>query len=739
MSYQVLARKWRPKRFAELIGQEHVKSTLINALSMGRLHHAYLFTGTRGVGKTTIARIFAKSLNCEQGISAEPCGQCDTCLAIEKGHYVDLIEIDAASRTKVEDTREILDNVQYAPTRGRYKVYLIDEVHMLSRHSFNALLKTLEEPPGHIKFLLATTDPQKLPITILSRCLQFNLKALLRSEIKGHLEHILTAEKITFDDEALSLLAKAADGSIRDALSLTDQAIAQSGGDLVLELVEKMLGTIDKQWSVKLLAHIVNSDAPALMATVEEIALFMPDYRHLVDQLLSIFHLGAMTQLVPNAAQVDENLQSFITRLAQKLSPEDIQLYYQILLSGKKDLELAPEPRMGFEMLLLRLLAFRPVKVVSRPSSGMMSETVVSEAMPVPEVVAPNRKSTIETRVHSAPGVSAEQAPEIPQPQESAESTPEQLDEQTLNIQQQSILDLAQHQGYKPVDKPLVDETEYEQSPYVDEPPYLAMDLVAQQQSFSAQSVLDEPEPEPEPQQQMPPQERFEDPVAAILANRNLLQKNMFADKTVEPQGVGPVGEDSVKKSEPVSEVAEQSWQQPQAEPEILAQQAQWEQVEPEPEPEPEPEYAEPSTQSQSQAQEQEDELPRWAHQVDYWANLIEQMGLGGLVRLLAVQSVYQKNDKEVLLTVYQSEKHLESKGLREQLQRGLSLALNEPVELELQFTDEQLDTPLNIQRQIDAARLARAKELIYQDPLIVALQQQFGAEVYDDSIKPVG
>ncbi|MCJ8269166.1 MAG: DNA polymerase III subunit gamma/tau, partial [Psychrosphaera sp.] len=361
MSYQVLARKWRPKSFPELVGQEHVKNTLINALEMGRLHHAYLFTGTRGVGKTTIARIFAKSLNCAQGITANPCGQCDVCLSIEKGQFVDLIEIDAASRTKVEDTREILDNVQYAPTQGRFKVYLIDEVHMLSRHSFNALLKTLEEPPPHVKFLLATTDPQKLPITILSRCLQFNLRALLRNEIIEHLKYILGEETISFDEESLRLLAKSADGSLRDALSLTDQAIAQSKGGLTAILVRQMLGTIDQQWSVKLLAHIVNQNPDKALDTVEEIAQFMPDYRNLIDQLLSLFHLAAMSQLVPSVAKIDENMQAFVTRLAQKLSPQDVQLYYQILLNGKKDIELAPDPRMGFEMVLLRVLAFQPL------------------------------------------------------------------------------------------------------------------------------------------------------------------------------------------------------------------------------------------------------------------------------------------------------------------------------------------------------------------------------------------
>jgi DNA polymerase-3 subunit gamma/tau len=345
MSYQVLARKWRPQTFHELVGQSHVKQALVNALTQNRLHHAYLFTGTRGVGKTTIARIFAKSLNCDEGISATPCGQCSSCVDIEAGRYIDLLEIDAASRTKVEDTREILDNVQYAPTRGRYKVYLIDEVHMLSKHSFNALLKTLEEPPEHVKFLLATTDPQKLPVTILSRCLQFNLNALSQAEIKQQLEHVLTHEQLNFDHDALSIIAKAADGSMRDALSLTDQAIAQTNGDIKNQAVQDMLGLMDTHYSQSLLAALLAQDGTALMNEVAQVASRNPNYIALLDDLIALTHVIQLSQLVPEAAALDSNNADYIEHVAAHTHAQQIQVYYQLLLNGKKDLQWAPEPR----------------------------------------------------------------------------------------------------------------------------------------------------------------------------------------------------------------------------------------------------------------------------------------------------------------------------------------------------------------------------------------------------------
>jgi DNA polymerase-3 subunit gamma/tau len=360
VSYQVLARKWRPRNFEEMVGQEHVLRALTNALDSGRLHHAFLFTGTRGVGKTTLARILAKSLNCETGISSHPCGVCQTCKEIDDGRYVDLIEVDAASRTKVEDTRELLDNVQYAPTRGRYKVYLVDEVHMLSNHSFNALLKTLEEPPPHIKFLLATTDPQKLPVTILSRCLQFNLKRLHPDLITQYLTKLLQAENIPFEAAALKHLARAADGSMRDGLSLLDQAIAFGGGQLKETDVKQMLGTIEQGHIYSMLEQLAVRDAAGLMATLQQLNSQSPDHVAVLAELLSVLHYLAVLQQVPSAYDESMGDQERLLQLSQQLSPEDVQLFYQIGVLGRRDLPYAPDPASGVEMVLLRMLAFRP-------------------------------------------------------------------------------------------------------------------------------------------------------------------------------------------------------------------------------------------------------------------------------------------------------------------------------------------------------------------------------------------
>ena len=364
MSYQVLARKWRPRTFREMVGQEHVLKALINALDHGRLHHAYLFTGTRGVGKTTIARILAKSLNCEVGISSEPCGQCSACNEIDEGRFVDLIEVDAASRTKVEDTREILDNVQYAPTRGRYKVYLIDEVHMLSGHSFNALLKTLEEPPEHVKFLLATTDPQKLPITILSRCLQFSLKAMSPERVVGHLKNVLEKEMVPFEEPALWALGRAADGSMRDAMSLTDQAISFGGGKVVEQDVRAMLGSIDREYVYQLLTCLLEQNGEQLLATIAQMAEQSPDYAGVLADLITALHRIAMAQVAPDAVDDSDGSRAQVLEMAGGFTAEEIQLYYQTALLGRRDLPLAPDARSGFEMVLLRMLLFRPQGVV---------------------------------------------------------------------------------------------------------------------------------------------------------------------------------------------------------------------------------------------------------------------------------------------------------------------------------------------------------------------------------------
>ncbi|MFB2855226.1 DNA polymerase III subunit gamma/tau [Aeromonas allosaccharophila] len=453
MSYQVLARKWRPHTFEQVVGQQHVLTALTNALDQGRLHHAYLLSGTRGVGKTTIARILAKSLNCEQGISSHPCGVCDTCREIDQGNFVDLLEIDAASRTKVEDTRELLDNVQYRPARGRFKVYLIDEVHMLSRHSFNALLKTLEEPPPYVKFLLATTDPQKLPITILSRCLQFHLKSLDQTQIAKQLEWVLDQEGQPFEPRALLALAKAADGSMRDALSLTDQALAHGNGSVRLESVLAMLGTLDHRHLHQLLEAILRQDAPATMAKITEIATLGPDFDQLHAELEGLLHRIAMAQLLPASVQEQGADADSLLQLAKAMSPEEVQLCYQIVLGGRKDLPWAPDGRTALEMTCLRMLAFSPRRDALHPASlTALPPSMTSSAAPVASL--PGKRPAAESAALApisgvVPAVDAS-LPAMVDDTANAANSEEEAQAAELFSQQDELLREAAGMGYQP-------------------------------------------------------------------------------------------------------------------------------------------------------------------------------------------------------------------------------------------------------------------------------------------------
>ncbi|MGK2960295.1 MAG: DNA polymerase III subunit gamma/tau [Candidatus Malihini olakiniferum] len=446
MSYQVLARKWRPQSFANVVGQEHVLTALANCLSMGRIHHAYLFSGTRGVGKTTIARLLAKGLNCKRGVTATPCGQCANCREIEQGRFVDLIDIDAASRTKVEDTRELLDNVQYSPACGRFKVYLIDEVHMLSRHSFNALLKTLEEPPEHVKFLLATTDPQKLPTTILSRCLQFHLKALDVEKIRSHLEHVLQAEAIATEDRALQLLAHAADGSLRDALSLTDQAIAMGQGAVLTDAVVYMLGTLDDEQPLALIEAIVNANGEQTMALLQQAASRGVEWEALLIEMLALLHRIAMLQLLPTAISLkDSGIAPRLRNLARTVPPADVQLYYQTLLVGRKELPYAPDRRMGVEMTLLRALAFYPQSMIAPAVTVSVPVSAPVVPSPSPPLSATSqllqaRSQLLQRQGNTQPKRSDPAAQECARPG-TAVSALERLALVTEHIQQRQVAD----------------------------------------------------------------------------------------------------------------------------------------------------------------------------------------------------------------------------------------------------------------------------------------------------------
>lgn len=789
MSYQVLARKWRPQTFHQLVGQSHVKQALINALTQNRLHHAYLFTGTRGVGKTTIARIFAKSLNCDEGISADPCGKCSSCTDIEAGRYIDLLEIDAASRTKVEDTREILDNVQYAPTRGRYKVYLIDEVHMLSKHSFNALLKTLEEPPEHVKFLLATTDPQKLPVTILSRCLQFNLNALSQSEIKQQLEFVLDEEKLNYDAQALQIIAKSADGSMRDALSLTDQAIAQTNGDINHQAVQAMLGLMDTHYAQHMLAALLEQDGKALLDEIATVATKSPNYSALLDDLIALTHIIQLTQLVPSAAALDEHNQEFVKQVAVNCDAKQIQVYYQLLLNGKKDLHWAPEPRLGFEMVLLRLLAFEPSgqpvaqAPISNNSLQQSDEVKQHRASSLRDIINKNKlnKTPPQSQSNQSNTANTEQAG-AHQASTSDESTPlkteqaHEISHAQVNDEQHAVHSLTHHD---PETSP--NELSTESSPSVDEATIASQfdDVMSQatEQGFQ-QGVNSEVSSELQNRELQDTDsqssgahdgknqtaERANTPVqfagddmaqkeaqaqsaiARILRDRNISGAGTLSGAKAEPAAVQANTEHEVvspKKPQPqqhgvaqnpvASRAAKVDFKQKHQTitenlaPELL------EQINPQKvvdQPEPEAQIPVPD----------DFESPissiKFAHEQDEWAYLIKRMGLGGRMRQFALHSIFSKNQQQLRIDVDLSQKHLDSPVLRQKLDAALSEIYGRNVELTIEFAEGVIDSPFLIQQKIDAGRHQQAIEVINTDNNIMQFQQLFSAEIDENSIQ---
>ena len=676
MSYQVLARKWRPKCFEELVGQEHVVTVLVNALLQQRLHHAYLFTGTRGVGKTTIARIFAKSLNCETGITAIPCGQCDTCLEIDQGRFIDLLEIDAASKTKVDDTREMLDNVQYAPTRGRYKVYLIDEVHMLSRHSFNALLKTLEEPPEHVKFILATTDPQKLPITVLSRCLQFHLKALTVKQIEAKLSEILGNEKVSHDNGTLTLLAKAARGSMRDSLSLTDQAIAQGQGNITLKNIQQMLGGIDQNWVYKIVIALLKQDGANLMDLSQKIASYAPSYSRLFAELIQLFHQIALFQLVEQHFDLPDDLAALLKKFSQAISAQDVQLYYQICVNGRKDLPYAADEQAAFDMTLLRLFAFKPVQKDQLPATQVSL---------VENIKQPDFNDEF---------------------QETATNDEHVLAQQMQAIEQQAV-EIQQAAPTIPENE-TIPENDRVQNELETEP------LLAQTQVDNIKETSNE-------------SAAFDSPVSSVIATRNMLRTRKKLLEKQEKQAKKSEGAIARRSNAQNSTTLADQQVKADSVPSDLGSEALNQKVLAQPEQAFQADNIDPAT-------------IREANQVDQWAHMIDSMELTARLRQLAIHANIDENSNEdhLILCLDQGTKHLYTELAQQQLQQSVSQYLSREIIVTIKMVSQTVDDPYKIQSHINNKRYDYAKDLLINDEIVQALICTFQATLDDDSISAV-
>jgi DNA polymerase III subunit gamma/tau len=694
MSYQVLARKWRPRNFNEMVGQEHVLRALVNALDHDRLHHAYLFTGTRGVGKTTIARILAKCLNCEQGVSSEPCGECSACVSIAEGRFVDLIEVDAASRTKVEDTRELLDNVQYAPAVGRYKVYLIDEVHMLSSHSFNALLKTLEEPPPHVKFLLATTDPQKLPVTILSRCLQFNLKNLSPERIVEHLQFVMGEEKVPAEEAGLWALARAADGSMRDALSLTDQAIAHGGGKLTEVEVGAMLGTIDLTAIADISRGLANGDGTAVLAVVQRMSEHAPDYTAALGDLLSIWHRVAIAQTVPDALDNRHGDYQLVLELSKALSREDVQLFYQIALLGRRDIALAPEHRAGFEMVLLRMLAFQPV-AESRvdPPESSASHTSDSQASTSP-------KSSANT----------EEAAALVKKPEAAPITGSRIAEESLAVSGDGSLAAAS----EPVSVPEPElETELELSS-------VSSDVEGEIPPESAP----EPTPPVADHQAVLPRAIDGEPVST----ETLLSLSHEAHKfeTTEAYGVEDISE---KPSITEPHAAEYSVRKPSSTDEVEAEISQ-----------PKSSQLKPKSSQPSPSQPRLiEKLPLASAEPQRWIDIYQGLAVGGVLQnttanlvLIEVRGHAFRFELDINNSAMYEETH------QQRLADVLSNYFDQQVTVDIEVGPVTAETPQAYRERTHAERQAAAVESLKHDPNVRRIQDVFDGVLLENTVKPI-
>ena len=681
MSYQVLARKWRPKTFADVVGQQHILTALANGLRENRLHHAYLFSGTRGVGKTSIARLFAKGLNCVNGVTAEPCGVCEHCKAIEEGNFIDLIEIDAASRTKVEDTRELLDNVQYKPVLGRYKVYLIDEVHMLSRHSFNALLKTLEEPPEYVKFLLATTDPHKLPVTILSRCMQFHLKALEQSQIAEHLGYILNQEQIPFESLALDKLASAAQGSIRDSLSLTDQAIAMSNGNVTLNIVNEMLGLLDETQAIEMIYALQQGNGEKLMQVVSEVANKAGDWDELLREIAENLHKIAMQQLLPQASLTEADHIGF---LAKHIAPQDVQFFYQVVVSGRKELSLAPTARMGAEMVLLRALAFHP-KFIGQP---LNLENSTQESSPK------NPSSAVENRVKSS-GQTASAVIETPVVSQAIKA---HYQDRKKSITNETVAKSAQPQSTQSAE------------PLVSSPVLGALNGLDQLDAMPTS-----------PSQEKKKSERLAQHSSEKLTALSLGSDTLDAKSAVENPNES---ESEENDSDGLGEDYRWEWSNPE-----LAQ------VEHGPKP-----SDIKAAILQDITPELQQKIVHLTEEQDRWAQLIEQSGVENLTKEFALNTfIWTESEDAFKLGVRSSHAHLNQDKHCKLLQQSVSHVLGKNIALTVEINDdEQYVTPTDYRRKIYAQLREQAKQDLLQDQKLQLLEREFDCSVDVKSIRPV-
>ena len=686
MSYQVLARKWRPKTFADVVGQQHILTALANGLRENRLHHAYLFSGTRGVGKTSIARLFAKGLNCVNGVTAEPCGVCEHCKAIEEGNFIDLIEIDAASRTKVEDTRELLDNVQYKPVLGRYKVYLIDEVHMLSRHSFNALLKTLEEPPEYVKFLLATTDPHKLPVTILSRCMQFHLKALEPSQIANHLGYILNQEQIPFESLALDKLANAAQGSLRDSLSLTDQAIAMSNGNVTLNIVNEMLGLLDETQAIEMIYALQQGNGEKLMQVVDAVANKAGDWDELLREVAENLHKIAMQQLLPQTSLTEADHIGF---LAKHIAPQDVQFFYQVVVSGRKELSLAPTARMGAEMVLLRALAFHP-KFIGQPLNVEVSTQ---------ESSSQNSSSAVENRVKPS---SQTVSPAIEMPVVS-QAIKAHYQDRKKSATNESVAKTVQSQVAQP------------QSPQLAEP-------LVNSPVLGALNGLDQLDAMPS----SPSQEKKKSDRLAQHSSEKLTALSHVVETPETKSAVENPNESEREEND--SEVLGEDYRWEWSNPEL----AQIEQG-------PKPSDIKAAI-LQDITPELQQKIVHLTEEQDRWAQLIEQSGVENLTKEFALNTfIWTESEDALKLGVRSSHGHLNQDKHCKLLQQAISHVLGKTIALTVEINDdEQYLTPTDYRRKIYAQLREQAKQDLLQDQKLQLLEREFDCSVDMKSIRPV-